>query len=212
MQEEKERQKKSFLKRIGIFNLICITAFIGSLLVAAAAVAYMYKDVRTHQHGEHSQQLPWVGHEIVISDFQCGWMDVSQNAWMKMNGISKTPFIMLTLGECSGSGTLYIQFKNDKGNNVGSPVTMLYRNGQFENIDRQYYAASGQKAKAYGFPVFSGTNLVSPEDQFLAHCINDRKKPWLVEISYYPTSGTGTGGRLMLGYTTISKELHQEQK
>ena len=211
MQEEKPKQKKSFIKRIGIFNLICITAFIGSLLVAAAAVAYMYRNVPTHKNGEHSLKLPWVGHEMVVSDIHCAWMDVSSNSWMKMNGITKTPFIKLTLGDCVGSGTMYIQFRNDNGQYVGNPVTLVYRNGQFDNIDRQYYKTAGKQAVVYGFPVFTGTNLISQDDQFLAHCLNTRKKPWQVEVSYYPQTLTDTG-RQMLGYSTVSKELHQENQ
>lgn len=211
MQEEKAKQKKSFIKRIGLLNLICLTAFMGSLLLAAAAVAYMYKDVPTNKHGEHNLDLPWGGQDIVITDIQCAWMDVSANQWMQMNGITKTPFIKLTLGDCTGSGTMYVRFRNDNGQYVGNPVTLVYRNGQFENIDRQYYKTTGKQATVYGFPVFTGTDLISQDDQFLAHCLNTRKKHWQVEVSYYPQAATSPG-RQLLGYSTISKELHREQQ
>ena len=210
MQDQKPEKKRNFIKKIGILNLICITLFLGVLLASAGALAYMYRGVSTHQFGEHGKDLPWFGKDLVVTQMQCGWMDVSSNSWMRMNNITRTPYIKLELGECTGSGTLYVRFKSPKGEYTGTVVTMLYRNGQFDNINRNYYVSNGKTAIAYCYPVYDNNiRLVHEQDMFLNHCINEREKHWQAEVSHIPS---GAREQISMGYTTLPKELHQPEK
>ena len=137
-------------------------------------------------------------------------MDVSANSWMRMNNITRTPYIKLELGDCTGSGTLYVRFKNPKGEYAGTVVTMLYRNGRFDNVNRNYYVSGDKTGIAYCYPVYDNNiRLVNEQDLFLNHCINDREKHWQVEVSHIPA---GTREQIHMGYTTIPKELHQPEK
>lgn len=211
MQEEKAHKIKRFIKKVGLMNLICIAVFTGSLLISAACVAWMYRNVHTNSFGEYATELPWVGSGITVINIQSGWTDVSDNNWMKMNEITKTPYIQLELAPVQGSGTLFVQFKNEKGHYLGQPVGLVYRDGQFEATDRHYYRASGNAAVVYGYPVFD-TSIQSADEQFLSHCIDERQKHWLAEVSFIPsdTSIGASSGRIFLGHTTIAKKLDKE--
>lgn len=216
MQEENEQQKepkrKSFIKKIGIMNLVCIGAFAGSLCLSAGAVAMMYRNVHTNSFGEYATDLPWSNEGICISNVKSAWMDVSDNRWMQMNEISHTPYIQIELAATQGSGTVFVQFKDDKGRYVGQPVGLIYRDGQFETTDRLYYKAAGNTALVYGLSNFDKT-ITNSEQHFLNHCIDERHKHWLAEVSYIP-AGAGysaaNSGRIMLGHTTVAKELDTE--
>lgn len=192
---------------MGIANIVFGSIFVGTLLFAASALVYSYRHVPTHKAGEYGIALPWVGNEVVIEQVRCGWMDLTGDSWMTTNKVSHAPYIYLKLGECQGSGTLYVHFKNEQGQYTGNPVTLVYRNGQFDAIDRKYYKATEKKAQVYAYPPFENTQLISDDDQFLRHSIDDRQKHWLVEVSYIPA---GKNDRTTLGYTTIAKELHHE--
>lgn len=207
MQEEKAKKKEGLLKKIGIFNLICITLFVGALLLSAAYVAYSYRHIPTHENGEHQVELPWVGENLIIRSAEFGWVNVKGNEWMAMKGITHTPFVKVNIDGTTGSGTLYIQFINSQGHYVGQPTTIVYRDGTFETIDRKYYHATGTEATAYAFPVFLNTHIVSANDQFITH-FNDKRSPlWRVEISYLPAD-SADNKPLFLGYSTIQKKLY----
>lgn len=213
MQEEKEQKKepkrKSFIKKIGAVNLICVSLFVGSLCLSAGAVAMMYRNVHTNSFGEYTTALPWSNKGVSITNVKNGWMDVSDNSWMRMNEITHAPYIQLELAAQSGSGTLFIQFKDDRGRFVGELVGLIYRDGQFEATDRQYYKATGNTALIYGIPQFDKT-LTDCAQHFLRHSIDERRKHWIAEVSYIP-AGTGYradhSGRILLGQTTIAKRL-----
>lgn len=211
MQEKNTEKKKGLLKKIGILNLIFITLFAGSLLAGAAVVAYMYRNIPTHTNGEHMKELPWTGNEIVIRNIECGWADVSEREWMVMKGVTHTPFVNINIDGSTGSGTLYVKFRNSDGYYCGEVSAIQYRNGVFENIDRQYYQASGTQATAYAVNVFKGTNIVSETGQFLQHFNNARSKHWKVEISYLPEN-SDSKKPYPLGYSTIKKELYKANK
>ena len=211
MQEEKtekEEKKKSLLKKIGILNLIFMTLFVGALLCSAAVVAYMYRNIPTHTNGEHMTELPWTGEGIVIRHVECGWADVSNQEWMVMQGVTRTPFVKMNIDGSTGSGTLYIKFRNSDGYYCGVVTAIQYKNGVFETIDRKYYQASDTQATAYAVSVFEGTSVISETDQFLQHFNNARSKHWKVEISYLPEN-SDSKKPYPLGYSTIQKELYK---
>lgn len=205
---EKTETKMGLLKKIGVVNLVFITLFVGALLLSAAAVAYMYRNIPTHNNGEHMKELPWKGEDVIIREAEFGWADVSDNDWMVMNGIKHTPFVSLNIEGTTGSGTLYIRFLNSDGYYTGPATTVQYKDGTFETIDRRYYHASGTQATAYAYPVFTGTNIISANDQFIQHFNDERSKHWQAEISYLPAN-SDSKRPIPLGYSTIQKKLYK---
>lgn len=209
MQAKKSQQSKNFIKKIGILNFICICLFVGVLAGAATFTAYMYRDLPTSDWGERKMELPWYGHDLVIDNIITGWEDVSSQQWLAMSGISHAPYAKIQLGECTGNGTIYVQFHDSTGAMIGQPVTFLYENGQVEETDRNYYFAEGKNIFIYGYPAFKGNPLINNREQFRKYNLEESQALWRVEVYYSPIipEQPNLREKFLLGYTTIEKGL-----
>lgn len=212
MQEEKEEKRGikqkvwGAIKRLGIWNILCSGLFLMVMVAVAGAFLYPHRHTQTNEWGERATGIPWRGEGITVVEIERGWRSSATNKWMKDRDITDYPYIQLNLGDCNGSGTLFIQFMAPAGHMIGKPIALPYRNGAFVTANDPFCRAEGKTATVNGYPGYNDPN------KFILHCINEDEPHWQVHVSHSPQLST-SGARTLapLGFATIPKKtVHQQ--
>lgn len=211
MHEEKEEKQGikqkvcGAIKRFGVWNILCSGLFLMVMVAVAGAFLYPHRHTQTDEWGERATGLPWRGEGLEIVEVTRGWRAPTDNKWMKDRDISDYPFIELTLGNCTGSGTVFVHFRAPGGHIIGKPVALPYRNGQFVTESDPFCRTEGKKATVNGYPGYTDPH------QFILHCLNEDEPHWQVHVSHSPqVSGAQNRTLSPLGFATIPKKtIHQ---
>lgn len=151
--------------------LACV---MGALILAAAGWAYC------QIHGTEgrmvtSSPFPWEGQGLSVRSVSAIWKASKGDARMEMRA-THYPVARIKLGEGEGNGLMQVTFHDEFGRQVGDPVHLPYRKGQFMTKDDNWVRADKDTATCRiegGF-----TN----EGDYELHCLQLKTPLWQVRL------------------------------
>lgn len=126
-----------------------IWAVLAGLLSVAALACVLNAFFHIHSTPDSrsyiSSPLPWAGEDIVVERLNGWWKSGKGDDRMALRS-SLYPIASVKLGDCKGSGLLVLTFHDEFGRQVGDPVHLPYREGQFAKQEAAWIRAEGDNA------------------------------------------------------------------
>ncbi len=196
MQAPKASKTKKFIARIGLRNIIWGGIFAGLLLSACAVWLWPYRKLPTATWREANNTLPWQNAGLVVDDLRAFWRSSKGHERMELRA-AYYPVAKLQLGECEGSGMLYVRFTDSSGRQAGDILSLRYRDGAFVPQVSTNINAAGKEAELHVETGFSD------RDYFTLHRLKQHEPLWRVTVACMPD---GTPAPALLGFVTIPAE------
>ncbi len=168
------------------------------LLLAAGFVwLWHYRNLPTSTWREVNDTLPWKGASLTVEELQGQWRSSAGHARMELRA-AYYPVAKLRLGECQGSGMLYLRFTDSSGRQAGDIISLQYRDGAFVPRTASNINAAGKEAEVHVETGFED------KDAFILHQLNEHTALWRIAVAYMPEGNTSTA---LLGFVTIPAEV-----
>ncbi len=175
MQEKKAESERSFVKRIGLTNLICMVMFCGMVVVVLGALLYTYRSIPLSDWREYSSELPMSGNGIEIEELQAEWKSSAGNKRLELR-TAYYPQLKIKLGKGNGSGIIFAKFINSRRAEQGAPAAVHYRDGNFLPVNDYNIQAEGKNALIILEKGFTQA------DTYKLHQLNENEPLWRVQI------------------------------
>lgn len=174
---------------------------IGLLVVIAGFILLSTNShLRSDGEGGAHSPFPWRAAGVSIADARAAWIPAAEHPRLKdrpdyLGKIAYFPAARLELGETSGSGRLYVSFRNSVGNRVGNLVVLRYSNGSFEEKREPGIEVSGQKA------LISIESGLEDDAALTEQRLREGSPLWTLRVDVHPD---GDSFEEQLGSTTLA--------
>lgn len=174
---------------------------IGLLVVIAGFILLSTNShLRSDGEGGAHSPFPWRAAGVSIADARAAWIPAAEHPRLKdrpdyFGKIAYFPAARLELGETSGSGRLYVSFRNSVGNRVGNLVVLRYSNGSFEEKREPGIEVSGQKA------LISIESGLEDDAALTEQRLREDSPLWTLRVDVHPD---GDSFEEQLGSTTLA--------
>lgn len=194
MQEKKAESKGSFVKRIGLTNLICMVMFCGMVAIVLGAILYTYRNIPLSNWREYCTGLPMTGHGIEVEELQAEWKSSAGNKRLELR-TAYYPQLRIKLGKGNGSGIIFAKFINSRRAVQGATLALHYREGNFLPVKDYNIQAEGKNG------VLLLEKGFTKAADYKLHQLNEEESLWSVQIFQRSSENNTT---YYLGSCTIS--------
>ncbi|MCQ2364844.1 MAG: hypothetical protein MJ051_04760 [Akkermansia sp.] len=139
-----EQQKRRSRRRLFRRFWAALAGVLGIALLGC--VLWAFSQIRSTENRVYvSSPLPWAGEGVVVERLNGWWKSGKGDDRMALRS-TLYPIANVKLGDCKGSGLLVLSFHDEFGRQVGDPVHLPYREGQFNKQEAAWIRAEGDNA------------------------------------------------------------------
>lgn len=195
MQQEPETFSDDARPKTSFFSVLWSTLAVVMGVGVISCALWGYAQINANNTREEaSATFPWQGEGITIKSMTAWWKSSRGDARMEMRA-AYYPVARIKLGECTGDGMISVIFMDAMRRQIGEPIHIPYRKGQFPAREENWVRASGDTATCRletGFDT---------EEELTLHRIQPNTPLWRVRVVYRPA---GEAVSRELGYVTVN--------
>ncbi len=197
MQEQNESKAPSLVARLGTKNLIWLGVFVVMMLAVATTWLWPHRTLPTSSWRDANSTLPWQNDGLKVKELTGYWKSSAGNERMMLR-TAYYPVAEIELGECDGSGMLYISFTDSNDRQTGDAINLYYEKGNFRPRQEVNIMTEGNKARVF---IEAGYDK---RCDFELHQFDESTPLWRVQLACRPE---GARDVQPLGSVTIPAEL-----
>lgn len=177
---------------------LIVTAVFVLLLLGLSA--FYVGQTRSYKGRDCGMPTPWEGEGLTVNTVSAHWESAADDARMALRS-GQYPVARIKLGDCKGSGLMYISFRDIYGRQVGDTINLHYRDGKLVHRDESWVRTTDDTAVCR---IETGYQDPTELEQ---HFLNQNEPLWRVVVKYRPD---GEERPHTLGYACVQPELRKE--
>lgn len=196
MQEPVPTPTQKSAPRKSVSAIVCAILGLVTLIGVIATALAVWSACPTGEWRNGYTPTPWKGKNMTVAEASAVWKSSKGNEHMELRN-AYYPEVTLRLGECKGSGLIFISFYSVTGSQIGEVLRVRYSEKGFDKMDDEWTTSDGMQAS-----VRMSKGFRSAAD-FELHRVKQDERLWHAEVNYLPE---GEDDMQPLGYLSIIPE------